>query len=450
MKRDLYDGLLAWRRQEGRKPLLLRGARQVGKTYLLKEFGRNEFENTVYLNFEQNRALGELFSGKLDPRQIIEKLSLYFGLEIRPEAALIIFDEVQECAEALGSLKYFQEEAPEYALAAAGSLLGLRLNKPTAFPVGKVTFLELHPMTFGEFLEAAGRSGLRRLIAQKPDFEPLESVFHDELMGLLKKYYYVGGMPEAVSRFAAGGNMREVRAVQTDILEAHKHDFRKHTGKAEAVRLARVWESVPAQLARENKKWRFSEVAKHARARDYADTVEWLALAGLVLRCHRARAPRVPLAGYCDEGAYKLYFLDVGLLGARLGLSERTVVSGNDLFVEYHGAFAENFVAQELTAAGSAVRERAERNGPAGGEGLFYWASNGLAEVDFLVEEEEKIYPLEVKAGASAKKKSLLAYGGKFAPPALSRATAMNFKRDGPIFNYPLYAVSRFPTMVKG
>jgi predicted AAA+ superfamily ATPase len=296
-------------------------------------------------------------------------------------------------------------------------------------------------MTFGEFLEALGRSGLRRMLVEKSDFEPFETAFHDELLDLLKKYYFVGGMPEAVARYAAGGDMREVRTIQIDILEAHGHDFRKHTGKAEAVRLGRVWDAVPGQLARENKKWRYAEVARHARARDYADAVGWLADAGLVLRSHRITAPRMPLAGYRDENAYKLYLLDVGLLGARLGLSERTIVSGNDLFVEYHGAFAENFVAQELTAS------RAGRGGHAAGDRavLYYWTSDGLAEVDFLVEEGERIYPLEVKAGASAKKKSLLFYGNKYAPPALSRATAMNFKRDGTIFNYPLYAVSRFP-----
>jgi len=430
MKRDLYDDLLAWKQQEGRKPLVLRGARQVGKTYLLKEFGRREFAKTIYLNFEQNPAFAEFFAGKLDPQAIVEKLSLYFGTEIRPEEALLVFDEIQECPEALAGLKFFQEEAPAYHVAAAGSLLGLKLNKPTAFPVGKVTFLDLHPMTFGEFLEAAGKGGLRRLISEKHDFEPLEAAFHDAIMDLLRKYYFVGGMPEATAGFIAGRDPREIRGIQNDILEAHLHDFRKHTGKAEAVRLARVWDVVPAQLARENKKWRYADVAKHARARDYAEGVQWLTDAGLVLRSYRIAAPRLPLAGYKDEDAFKLYLLDVGLLGARLGISEKTIVSGNELFVEYHGAFAENFAAQELAAA----RKR-----------LFYWTSNAIAEVDFLVEDGEKIFPLEVKAGKSAKKKSLRVYGNKYAPPVLSRATAMNLKLDGAIANYPLYAVSRFP-----
>jgi predicted AAA+ superfamily ATPase len=452
MKRDLYSALTDWKQSKFRKPLILKGARQVGKTYLLKEFGRKEFESTAYLNFERDPALSGLFRGRLDPGDLVRKLSIYLEMPIQPGRTLIIFDEVQDAPEAIGSLKYFQEEAPEYHVVAAGSLLGLLLNKPTAFPVGKTAFFELFPLTFGEFLEALGKGELRRLIDDKTDFEPLDEVFHRELIDWLKRYYFVGGMPEAVARFAETRDLARAREGQLQILAAHELDFRKHAGKFEAVHLAALWDSIPSQLARENKRFRFSALGPHVRAREYRGTMQWFVAAGLVLKCSNVKMPRLPLVGYREEGIAKAYFMDVGLLAARLGLTARTVMEGDRLFVEYHGALAENFVAQELAAAaglGSGGAGRgAERLRP--GKGLFYWTSAGTAEVDFLVEADGRVYPLEVKAGISSKKKSLLLYGDKFAPPALSRATLMNFRRDGVIRNYPLYAVSRFPSLEEG
>jgi len=433
MKRDLYKKLLGWKRSQLRKPLVLRGARQVGKTYLLKEFGRNEFENTAYLNFEQEPGLADFFLGRIDPATIIEKLSLYLGIKISSDGTLLILDEAQNCPEALNSLKYFQEGMPSLHIVAAGSLLGLKVAKQTAFPVGRVTFLELFPMSFGEFLEALGRDSLRQVLLQKSSFEPIEKVFHQDFLENLRLYYFVGGMPEAVARFARDRDPKEVRAIQQDILTAHSHDFGKYTSKAEAVRLSQAWEAIPSQLARENKKFRYTEISKNARARDYADSLQWLADAGLIHKCFNIKTPRLPLSGYREESVFKVYLLDVGLLGAKLGLSERTVVEGNRLFIEYWGAFAENYVAQELVAAGH--RE------------LSYWTSDYSAEVDFVLAWQERIFPLEVKAGSSAKKKSLLLYESKYSPPILSRATLMNFKRDGRICNYPLYAVSSFPNL---
>ena len=452
MKRDLYSALLDWKRLSSRKPLILKGARQVGKTYLIKEFGRNEYESIAYLNFERDPALIDLFRGRLDPRGLVEKLSIYLEMRILPGRTLIVFDEIQDSPEALGSLKYFQEEAPEYHVVAAGSLLGLKLNKPTAFPVGKTAFLELFPMTFGEFLAALGRDELRRLIDEKASFEPLDEIFHRELSGLLKLYYYVGGMPEAVARFAEGRDPARAREAQLQILAAHELDFRKHTTKTDAVHLAAIWDSIPSQLALENKRFRYAALGKHARARDYRGSLQWFVAAGLVLKCDNVKTPRLPLAGYREEGIAKAYFMDVGLLGARLGLTARTIMEGDRLFVEYHGALAENFVAQELTAsaglgAGGAGSEAGEARP---GKGLFYWTSDGIAEVDFLVEADGRIYPLEVKAGVSTKTKSLLQYGAKYLPAALSRATLMNFRLDGAIRNYPLYAVSRFPALGSG
>lgn len=433
MKRDLYGSLLAWKNLPARKPLILRGARQVGKTYLLKEFGRREYKDTAYFNFEQDPGLAGFFQGKLDPSLIVQNLSLYSERTIVPGRSLILFDEIQNCPEALNSLKYFQEQAPEHHVASAGSLLGLKVGKSTAFPVGKVAFLNLHPMSFGEFLEATDRSGLRRIIDSRSVFEPLEPAFHQALLHGLRLYYYVGGMPEAVALYAESGDLKRVRRVQDGILEAHIHDFAKHTTKTEAVRLGRIWDAVPGQLAKENKKFRYADVAKHARARDYTESLQWLADAGLVLKCHNIKCPKLPLSGYRVDDAFKIYLLDVGLLGARLGLTEKTIVEGDRLFSEYSGAFVENYVAQELVAHGS--RE------------LYYWTSSSQAEVDFVVGRDDAVYPLEVKAGASSRKKSLMVYAGKFAPPALSRATTMNFKKDGGVCNYPLYAVSRFPDL---
>ncbi len=440
MKRTLYSSLQAWKHSSARKPLILKGARQVGKTYLLREFGLREYDATAYLNFDRDPNLAGLFLGKLDPQMIVKKISIYLGMPVLPGRTLIILDEIQNVPSAIGSLKYFQEEAPEFHVAAAGSLLGLALmNKPTAFPVGKVAFLDLFPMTFGEFLEATGRSRLRDMIDTKADFEPLDEIFHRELVELLKIYEYVGGMPEAVARYAAGGDLPEVREVHNQILAAHELDFRKHSGKNEAVRLGAVWNSIPTQLAGENKRFLYSAVEKFARAAAFKGSLQWFIEAGLVLRCAKVKTPRLPLAGYREESIAKAYFFDTGLLSARLGLSPKTILESDRLFVEYNGALAENFVAQELTAAAGMG---------SGSRGPFYWASDGQAELDFLVESEGGIYPLEVKAGVSRRKRSLRVYDDRYHPPALSRATLMNFRHDGEIWNLPLYAVSRFPALL--
>jgi len=433
MKRDLYGQLLAWKNAPARKPLILRGARQVGKTYLLKEFGRSEYKFTAYFNFEQDPNLTDFFAGRLDPALIIQKLSLYAETPIEPGGTLIFFDEIQNCPEAVSSLKYFQEQASSHHVAAAGSLLGLKVGKTTAFPVGKVTFLDLHPLSFGEFLDGIGRSGLRRIINSHPAFEPLERAFHEDLLHALRLYFFVGGMPEAVARFSEFGELKQARQVQAEILTAHTHDFSKHTSKTEAIRLAHAWDAVPGQLAKENKKFRYADISKHARARDYAEALQWLADAGLILKCFNIKTPKLPLSGYREEAIFKIYLLDVGLLGARLGLGEKTIVERDQLFSEYKGAFVENYVAQELIAAG--MKE------------LYYWTSPNIAEVDFVIAHDGRVYPLEVKAGTSTKKKSLKVYNEKFHPPVLSRATVMNFKKDGNVCNYPLYAVSRFPAL---
>lgn len=433
MKRDIYQDLLRWKTSEKRKPLILQGARQTGKTYILKEFGKSEYPDTAYFNFEEDPALAGFFKGRISPEAILEKLSIYREKPILPGKTLIIFDEVQLSPEALTGLKYFQEEAGDHHIAAAGSLLGLSLGRPAPFPVGKVNFLNLYPMSFGEYLDGVGKPALRRLLLSAAAPEPFAPPFHAELLEALRLYYFIGGMPEAVAQYRRDKDLNKVRAVQKELLSAYLMDISKHAGKAEAVKIANVWNSIPGQLARENKKFKFSEVSVHARARDYHDSLQWLAQAGLVYKCFSIKTPKLPLSGYREDSIFKLYLLDTGLLGALLDLSQRTILEGNRLFSEYNGAFTENYVAQELTAAGQ--------------KALYYWASKSYAEVDFVIAHGEEIFPLEVKAGTSAHKTSLALFGERYGSRVLSMATLRNLKRDGKVCNYPLYAVSRFPEL---
>ena len=431
MKRDIYQTLVNWKQSEDRKPLILRGARQVGKTYILKEFGKKEYKHVAYFNFEEDKGLCDFFKGRISPQNIIEKLSIYQEEKIVSGDTLLIFDEIQDCPEAITSLKYFQENAKDYHLVVAGSLLGLKVGQSTPFPVGKVTFLDLHPFSFGEFLEGIGKTGLRQYLRQKRDFEPIEAAFHEELIFQLRLYLYIGGMAEAIKHYSRYQDLEKVRAVQKDILLSYPMDFSKHTSKPEAIKITGIWKAIPGLLAKENKKFKFTEISKHARARDYLDSIQWLVDSGLVHKVYNVKTPKFPLSGYKDENSFKLYLFDTGLLGAMLDLSQKTIVLRSSLFSEYSGAFTENYVAQELLANG--FRE------------LFYWTSQSSAEVDFILSFDEKIYPLEVKSGMSRKKKSLRIYGEKYQSEVLSRATPMNFKHDGNIRNYPLYAVSLFP-----
>jgi predicted AAA+ superfamily ATPase len=431
MKRNIYRNLLDWKKSDNRKPLILQGARQVGKTYILKEFGKKEYKDTAYFNFEEDPALAEFFKGKISPEKIIEKLSIYREKPILPEKTLIIFDEVQIAPEALTSLKYFQEEAGQYHIAAAGSLLGIRIGRYAPFPVGKVNFLNLYPLSFGEYLDGVGKSGLRGLLQTAAAPEPFELAFHNELLESLRLYYFIGGMPEAIAQYNRDKDLNKVRIIQNEILAAYLMDISKHATKTEAIKIASIWNSIPGQLAKENKKFKFSEISGNARARDYNESIQWLVQAGLIYKCFLIKTPKLPLSGYCEDNIFKLYLLDTGLLGAILNLSQKTIVEENRLFSEYNGAFTENYVAQELIVNGN--------------KALYYWASDAIAEVDFVVAHNEEIFPLEVKAGTSKHKKSLTAFGEKYGSHVLSMATLRNFKQDGKVCNYPLYAVSLFP-----
>lgn len=431
MRRDLYKKLLAWKSSPRRKPLLLRGARQVGKTYLLKKFGAQEYSRTVYLNFEEEPLIDDFFKSNLKPEKIIRNLSLYVKHDIKPETDLIVFDEIQASNNALNALKYFNEKANAYHIAAAGSLLGLKLTKPKSFPVGKVNFLNMYPLTFLEFLDAVNRSELRQLIESTAAFTPYLAPFHRELTDLLRAYYYVGGMPEAVHFFAATNDYSGVREIQKEILNSYSLDFAKHASPEDIPKLGLIWDAIPAQLGKENKKFIFSALKKSARAREYENALQWLQDTGLILRVNLVKAGKLPLAAYADKSIFKLYVLDVGLLAALAKIPPDILVHDEQFFAEYRGAFVENYVAQQLTA-----HQETE---------LYYWKSDGLAEVDFICAAGHQVFPLEAKAGINPRSKSLAFYGEKYDPPILSRTTLLNLKHDGNIVNYPLYAVSLFP-----
>jgi predicted AAA+ superfamily ATPase len=434
MKRDIYEKLLEWKSSKERKPLILRGVRQVGKTYTLQEFGRKEYENTAYFNFEEDPALDDFFQQKLDPVPIIANLSLYLDREIKAGKDLIIFDEIQASNNALNALKYFSEQAAEYHIAAAGSLIGITLSRPRSFPVGKVNFLDMYPLTFLEFLDALGKSGLRRLIEIKNDFNPFSQPFHDELVDLLGKYFFVGGLPEPVKLFVETGNLSDVRSNQKDIIDSYLLDFSKHAITSDIPKLTMIWDSIPSQLAKENKRFVFSAIRKSVRAREYEGALQWLENAGLIYKSHQVTVPKRPLKGYMNRSSFKVFVFDVGILGALVKLAPQVLIEKDRPFTEFKGAFVENYVAQQL---------RSEKQ-----IDLYYWTSQGkMAELDFLCEFGSQIYPLEAKAGINPKSKSLNSYDQQFSPPILSRATLLNLRHDGRILNYPLYAITLFPKL---
>jgi predicted AAA+ superfamily ATPase len=435
MKRDIYQKLLDWKSSSRRKPLLLQGARQTGKTFILKAFGRNEYENVMYCNFEEDPGLDEFFKRDLDPERIVKELSIYFDMEIRPGSDLMVFDEIQASNRALNALKYFDEKSKGIHIAAAGSLLGVKLSSSGSFPVGKVNFLHLFPMNFMEFLDGMGESRYRQLLENISEPIPLSKAFHDHLIDLLRQYYFVGGMPEAVNHFAETNNGREVREIQEEIIKSYIMDFAKHAPTFDIPKLTLLWESIPKHLARENKKFIFSAVKKSARAREYENALRWLEDAGLVYRVTATKSAKSPLSHYADKACFKIYALDVGLLGAMSRLPVELLAHRERLFNEYEGAFVENYAAQQLVAHF--------------GQPLHYWRSKGgKAELDFLCEFSGRIYPLEVKAGINLRSKSLRSFDVQFSPSVLTRASLLNLKKDGKILNFPLYALSLLPNMV--
>lgn len=431
MKRDLYQKLKEWKESPNRKPLILKGARQVGKTYLVEVFAKSEYPHFASFNFDEDPGLKTLFEHELTPTSLLQKLEIYCEKKIQPEQSLIFFDEIQTCTRALSSLKYFQEKMPNYHIIAAGSLLGIKLEKKDSFPVGKVNFLNLYPLSFFEFLDSVGKNSLRTYLENKTSWEPIEEIFHQQLLELLKQYMVIGGMPEVVARFADHHDFQKVRILQNEILKTYEFDFVKHAEKNDVMKISLLWDSVPKQLAKENKKFMFSVVRESARARDYETAIQWLTDSGLIHKVVHTETIRLPLKAYAQEKNFKVYALDVGLLSARVGLNPKILLEENKLFVEYKGTLTENFVAQELIQKHNSD--------------LYYWTSSGTAEVDFILEVGGEVFPLEVKGGFSRNKKSLRVYGEKYSPKKLSRASLRNFKNDGGFSNYPLYAVSLFP-----
>ena len=429
MKRRLYGNLLKWKNSKRRKPLLLQGARQVGKTYLINEFGKKEYSDFIYLNFEQNPNLSTLFSAELSPSTIIKNIGLYIGKKINYDNTLIFFDEIQVLPNALTSLKYFFEQAPDFHIISAGSLLGVSVAKQSSFPVGKVNFMTLYPMSFAEYLEAAGEDLLAYSLDDFQELKSLPEIIHEKLLEHLKNYLYIGGMPEAVQSYLDEKDIRLVRDIQTDILNAYQRDFSKYTEKIQTIKITELWNSIPYQLAKENKKFKYSDIRKKARASMYEQTIEWLKGAGLINVAYNISIPKLPLGGYADRKKFKLYLLDTGLLGAMLNLTSEIITSPADLFSEYNGAFIENYAAMELMSSGYGD--------------LYYWTSNSDAEVDFVVQVENKLFPIEVKSGRSRNLQSLRSYAQKYKPELVIRTSPRNFTIDGDFMNIPLYAVSK-------
>jgi predicted AAA+ superfamily ATPase len=428
MRRLKLDELVAWKNAPARKPLIIRGARQVGKTWLMKEFGRQHYDQTVYVNFEKTRRLKELFTDGFETGRVLTALQAESGLTITPGNTLIIFDEIQAVPEAITSLKYFQEDAGAYHIVAAGSLLGVALHAHISFPVGKVDFMDLYPLNYPEFLEATGDAALAEMLTAG-DWK-LISAYRSRFIEKLKQYYYVGGMPEAVQRFSENSSFAEVREIQNNILEAYEQDFSKHAPADIVPRIRMVWNSIPSQLSKENRKFIYGLVKEGSRAKDYELALSWLSDCGQIHKVNRVTKPGIPLKAYEDIGAFKVFVVDIGLLAALVEIDARSLLEGNAVFTEFKGAMTEQFVFQQI--AGN--RDFA----------IYYWsADRSTAEVDFVIQFEGHAFPLEVKAEENLHAKSLKVYSDRFNPPVSIRSSMSDFRQQEWLINLPLYAMSR-------
>ena len=417
--------LVDWKNSFDRKPLILKGARQVGKTYILKEFGENNYENVAYFNFDHDDGLKELFSNTKNPIRIIEQLSIANGKKISPETTLIIFDEIQECPNALNSLKYFCEEANEYHVACAGSLLGIRLSK-TSFPVGKVEFLNLYPMSFSEFLNADGSENLVEYMKGISTIEKIPTIFESQLIEKLKIYYIVGGMPEVVYSWINEKDIEKVNKIQENILLSYEEDFSKHIDAAEANKVSLIWNGIPSQLARENKKFVYQVVKDGARAREYESALNWLKDANLICKCYSFNKCAFPLKAYTDLSSFKIYMNDVGLLRKMANLDSSIILDGNKLFEEFKGAFTENYVANTLNYLFDSAP---------------YYYTFDRNEIDFVLQIKNEIIPIEVKSDKSTNNSSLTKYNMKNINNYSYRFSLNNLTKDEKIINIPLYLI---------
>lgn len=426
MYRTAMEQLRKWKGKKHRKPLIIRGARQVGKTWLMKEFGVKEYGEVVYINFDNNERMKNLFEGSLEVERLVLGMELYAGHKIDPADTLLIFDEVQEMPKALSSLKYFNENAPQYQIVCAGSLLGVALHQGTSFPVGKVEFLDLYPLSYFEFLMAMGKGQYVELL-QKGDFG-MAAAFQQDYIDLLKHYYYIGGMPEAVQAFVDNRDFEEAREIQQRILDAYEQDFSKHAPNEAVPRIRMLWNSIPAQLVKENKKFIYGLVKEGARAKEYELAMLWLTDCGLVHKVHRVTAPGLPLKAYEDLKAFKLFFVDIGLLSCMVGLRQDVLLDGNGLFKEFKGALTEQYVLQQMKTIK--------------GLHVYYWsADRGAAEVDFVVDNGTDVIPVEVKAEINLQAKSLKVYREKFQPKLSIRTSMSDYKWEDWLLNLPLWAI---------
>ena len=425
MQRFILKKLIEWKESKYRKPLILKGARQVGKTYILKQFGKENYEGVAYFNFDHDEDLYNLFQNTKDPKRILEQLAFIYGKAIIPGKTLIIFDEIQECPNALNSLKYFYEEANEYHIACAGSLLGIRLSH-TSFPVGKVDFLNMYPMTFSEFLIADNAQNLVDYMDSLEKIEKIPDIFFNQLEEKLKAYFIIGGMPEAVSAWVNEKDMELVNKIQDNILSAYESDFSKHTQDSEANKISLIWNSVPSQLAKENKKFLYQVVKEGARGREYENALNWLNDANLIYKIYNVTKADFPLKAYNDLSAFKIYMNDVGLLRKMSNLDSKIVVEGDKLFEEFKGAFTENYVLNMLTSTLNLVPN-------------YYTFDRN--EIDFIIQYKNNIVPIEVKANKSTNNTSLTKYNEKFNNELSVRFSMNNLSKDGKILNIPLFLI---------
>lgn len=426
MERTCINQLIEWKNSPRRKPLIIEGARQVGKTWLVKEFGKSHYQNCIYVNFEQEKGLQNIFEKDLNPQRIIETLQLYTNKVIRPEDSLIFFDEIQAAPSGITSLKYFYENASQYHIIAAGSLLGMSVHTGESFPVGKVNFLQMHPMSFIEFLNAIGKDQFANaLIEQKWS---ILSPFHEELCQILKSYLIVGGMPEVVNEYAERRDYKIVQEIQHEILDSYERDFSKHAPVNELPRIRQVWESVPTQLAKENKKFIYGLLREGARAKDYELAINWICDAGLLLKTNRVTKPELPLSHYAEPDIFKLYMLDVGLLSTLSNIRPEIILEGNRIFTEYKGALTEQFVHQQMTQKKY--------------EGVYYWTNDrSTAEVDFVIQNGNMIIPIEVKAETNVHAKSFKLFCEKYNSTSAIRTSMLPYKEESWMTNIPLYGM---------
>ena len=426
LKRFAMEKLETWKNSSNRKPLVIMGARQVGKTWLMKEFGKIHYDKVAYISFYNNEAMSRVFEQDYDINRIVSAINIEVGFTVSSNDTLIIFDEIQNAPKAFESLKYFCEDAPEYHIMVAGSLLGVALHEGISYPVGKVTTMNLYPLNFREFLYAVGESRLADALATK-DYSLIDS-FSEKYIYHLKNYYYVGGMPEAVNRFVNNSDYVAAREVQKEIVLQYKGDFGKHISANELPRISMVWDSIPLQLAKENKKFFFGQIKKGARSSEFEKAIQWLVDSGLVYRVHKVNEPHVPLSAYKELTFFKLFFIDIGLLGAMSELDLHSVIEGNRLFVEFKGALTEQYVLQQMISDTEYTP-------------YYYGTESATFEQDFIIQKGMNAVPIEVKAETSVHSQSLRAFYDKFQPELSVRLSLLNYKDQDWMVNIPLYAV---------